>query len=348
MTLNFGIIGGGGISDTHARAVTELDGATVAAFCGNNQDKVATLGSKYNAPAFTELSEFFKHKPMDAVIIGSPSGLHAHEGVAAAQHGLHVLVEKPIDVTLAKTDTLISQCARANVKLAVCYQDRFAPDSVKLKELIDSGGLGKLILVSARVKWYRPPEYYGNSRWRGRLDLDGGGALMNQGIHTVDLLLWLLGDVERVYAKAVTALHDIESEDTVVATLEFANGMVGTLEATTSAYPGYDRRFELTGTEGTIVFEHDRIVRADLKQPKDDLVTATAGDLNLSASSPIVSDVSGHKRIITDFMKAIAEDGTPKCDGLEGRRSVQLVNAIYESSRTGQPVSLYKASASQR
>jgi UDP-N-acetyl-2-amino-2-deoxyglucuronate dehydrogenase len=340
MTLNFGIIGGGGISDTHARAVTELEDAQVVAFYGDNPGKVANLGAKYDAPAFTDLSQFLNHRPMDAVIIGSPSGLHAAEGIAAAQQGLHVLVEKPIDVTVEKADALIAECAHANVKLAVCFQDRFAPDSVKLKKLIDDGGLGKLILVSARVKWYRPPEYYGNSRWRGRLDLDGGGALMNQGIHTVDLLLWLLGGVRRVYAKAVTALHKIESEDTVVATLEFANGIVGTLEAATSAYPGYDRRFELTGSEGTVVFEHDRIARADLKKPVDDLVTAGQGDLNLSASSPIVSDVSGHKRIITDFMRAISGNTTPRCDGLEGRRSVALVNAIYESSRTGLPVDL--------
>lgn len=336
--LNFGIIGGGGISDTHARAVTEIEGANVVAFCGDNKDKVAGLGEKYGVASYSNLSEFLQHRPMDAVIVGSPSALHAQEGIAAARQGLHVLVEKPIDVTLPKVDELIAECERAKVKLAVCFQDRFAPDSVKLKELIDSGGVGKLILVSARVKWYRPPEYYSSSRWRGRFDLDGGGALMNQGIHTVDLLLWLLGDVRRVYAKAITGLHEIETEDTVVATLEFANGMIGTLEATTAAYPGYQRRFELTGSEGTIVFEHDRIIAADLKHPLEGIVTVGPRDENQSASSPIVSDVSGHKRIITDFMRAITEDSTPQCDGPEGRRSVTLVNAIYESSRTGQPI----------
>lgn len=340
MTLSFGIIGGGGISETHACAVTETEGASVTAFCGSNQQKVARLGEKFQAPAFTNLTEFLQHRPMDAVIIGSPSGLHAQEGIAAARQGLHVLVEKPIDVTVAKVDLLIAECERAGVKLAVCYQDRFAKDSEKLKQLIDNGALGKLILLSARVKWYRPPEYYSGSRWRGRLDLDGGGALMNQGIHTVDLLLWLLGDVKRVYARAVTSLHEIEAEDTVVATLEFANGVVGTLEATTAAFPGYQRRFELTGSEGTIVFEHDRIVAADLKHPLDGLVLDGPGDTNSSASSPIVSDVSGHKRILADFMRSIRENSVPRCDGLEGRRSVTLVNAIYESSRTANPVDL--------
>jgi len=188
------------------------------------------------------------------------------------------------------------------------------------------------------VKWYRPAEYYGNSRWRGRLALDGGGALMNQGIHTIDLLLWLLGDVRRVYAKSLTALHDIESEDTLVATLEFVNGAIGTLEAATSVYPGYDRRVEITGSEGTVIFEHDRVVAADLKNSLSGGFQTAPADTNRSASSPIVSDVSGHKRIIEDFINAIQTNGTPKCDGYEGKRSVVLVEAIYESARSNQPV----------
>jgi len=336
--FNFGIIGGGGISDTHARAASEIDGVGVSAFFGGNKEKVERLANKYGGMPYDNLDAFLSHKPMDAVIIGSPSGLHSQEGIECARRGLHVLVEKPIDVTVEKADALISECARHQVKLAVCFQDRFAADSIRLKDLITSGALGKLILVSGRVKWYRPPEYYSGSRWRGRLSLDGGGALMNQGVHTVDLLLWLLGDVSRVYAKAVTALHDIESEDTLVATLEFANGAVGTLEAATSVYPGYDRRIEITGAEGTVIFEHDRIIAADLKTPIPGFLQTAAQDTNRSSSSPIVSDVSGHKRIIQDFINAIQTNGSPRCDGREGRRSVVLVQAIYESSRSGIPI----------
>jgi len=335
--INFGIIGGGGISETHARAVAETEGATVSAFLGANHEKVAQLGARHNAATFTDIGSFLNHKPLDAVMIGSPSGLHAQQGIECARRGLHVLVEKPIDITVEQADALIGECDQRNLKLAVCFQDRFASDSVRLKELIDNGGLGKLILVSGRVKWYRPPEYYAGSRWRGRLDLDGGGALMNQGVHTIDLLLWLLGDVERVYAKSLTALHDIESEDTLVATLEFANGAVGTLEAATSVYPGYDRRIEITGSEGTIIFEHDRIVAADLKTPLPGGLQSSQ-DANRSSSSAIVADVSGHKRIIQDFLKAIATNEMPRCDGREGRRSVNLVQSIYESSRRGEAV----------
>jgi predicted dehydrogenase len=336
--FHFGIIGGGGISDTHARAANEIDGVQVSAFAGANTEKVQALANKHGGAAYADLNSFLSHQPMDAVIIGSPSGLHAQEGIECARRGLHVLVEKPIDVTVEKSDALIAECEKNNVKLAVCYQDRFAADSNRLKELIGNGDLGKLILISGRVKWYRPPEYYSSSRWRGKLALDGGGALINQAIHTVDLLLWLLGDVKRVYAKSLTALHDIESEDTVVATLEFANGAIGTLEAATSVYPGYDRRIEITGSEGTIIFEHDRIIAADLKKPIAGGLDTTAKDTNRSSSSPIVSDVSGHKRIIEDFVNAVQTNDTPRCDGHEGRRSVVLVEAIYESARTNKPI----------
>jgi UDP-N-acetyl-2-amino-2-deoxyglucuronate dehydrogenase len=341
--INIGFIGGGGISDTHARAASEVEGVAVSAFLGSNPDKVTKLVDKYGGTAYTSLESFLDHKALDAVMIGSPSGLHAQQGVACARRGLHVLVEKPIDIGVEQANALIEECDRMNVKLAVCFQDRFAADTVRLKELIDRGGLGKLILISGRVKWYRPPEYYNSSRWRGRLDLDGGGALMNQGVHTVDLLLWLLGDVERVYAKSVTALHTIESEDTLVATLEFANGAIGTLEAATSVYPGYDRRIEITGSEGTIIFEHDRIIAADLKTPLPGGLQDRK-DVNRSSSSPVVSDVSGHKRILEDFLNAVAKNSKPRCDGREGRRSVNLVQAIYESARRGQVVEVPKMS----
>ena len=335
---HIGIIGGGNISDTHARAAHEIDGVEIAAIYGSNREKSARLAETYGAKAYDDLGAFLAHKPMQMVLIGSPSGLHAEQGIAAARCGLHVLVEKPIDITTERADALITECARANVKLGVFFQDRVAPGIRKLKELVGGGALGEPILVSGQVKWYRPPEYYSGSRWRGTLALDGGGALMNQGVHTVDLLLWLMGDVRRVYAKAKTALHQIEAEDTVVATLEFRNGAIGTLEAATSAYPGYNRRVELTGSEGTIILEQDRIIAADLRTPLTGLVTPVEENSNPAMTSPVVSDVSGHKRILEGFLQAIETDTTPLCDGREGRRSVELVQAIYESSRTGQPV----------
>ncbi len=338
--IQIGIIGGGNISETHARAAREIDGVEISAICGRNREKVARLCELYGGAAFEDLPSFLAYKPMDLVMIGSPSGLHAEQGMAAARRGLHVLVEKPLDITTDSADGLIRECEQASVKLGVCFQDRVAPDICRLKELVDAGRLGKPILVSGRVKWCRTPEYYSGPRWRGTWALDGGGALMNQGVHTVDLLLWLMGDVEVVSAKAITALHDIEVEDTIVATLEFANDAIGTLEAGTSVYPGYPRRIELTGSEGTIILEHDRILRIDLRTPVPDADVSAVENSNASATSPVVSDVSGHIRILEDFLRAIETNGTPRCDGREGRRSVELVQAIYESARTGQPVTL--------
>ncbi|HZE70430.1 MAG TPA: Gfo/Idh/MocA family oxidoreductase [Pyrinomonadaceae bacterium] len=338
--IQVGILGGGNISETHARAVQQTEVAQITAVYGQNHEKAARLSKLYGGRVYESLQSFLDHRPMDMVAIGSPSGLHAEQGIAAARHGLHVLVEKPLDVDLDAGDALIVECERAGVKLGVFFQDRVAPGICKLKELIDAGRLGKLILVSARVKWYRPPEYYSGSRWRGTWAFDGGGALINQGVHTLDLLLWLLGDVERVYAKSITALHQIETEDTLVATLEFSSGVIGTLEAATSVYPGYARRLELSGSEGTLVLEHDRIIAADLRQPLEEKGPGAKADSNPSATSPVVSDVRGHQRILEDFFLAIEKGGRPICDGHEGRRSLELVQAIYQSSRTGLSVTL--------
>jgi UDP-N-acetyl-2-amino-2-deoxyglucuronate dehydrogenase len=338
--IHLGIIGGGGISETHARAASEIEGVEIAAFSGRNQSKVELLAERFGARPFVDFDAFLKHDPLDAIVIGSPSGLHAEQGIAAAQRGLHVLVEKPIDVTTRKADALIDACEKAGVKLGVIYQDRVAPDLVRLKSLIDDETLGRILLVSGSVRWYRPPEYYGDSDWRGDPALAGGGALMSQGTHTVDLILWLLGGVERVQARSITALHQVDVEDTVVSTIEFRSGAIGTLEAATSAYPGYPRRLEISGSEGTIVIENDRIVRADLRGKSIDVAEPVESSRNLSASSPAISDVRGHRRILEDFVQAIKTGGPLLCDGREGRRSVELVQAIYESARAGRAVSV--------
>jgi UDP-N-acetyl-2-amino-2-deoxyglucuronate dehydrogenase len=334
MTVHVGLLGGGNISGTHARAATAIPDVKIGAVYGANHEKVARLSEEFGGHAYHDLHAFLAHRPMQMVIIGSPSGLHAEQGIAAARHGLHVLVEKPIDITTQHADVLIAECEKAKVKLGVIFQDRFKPDIRRLKHLIDDGALGQLLLADARVKWYRPPEYYSSSRWRGSWALDGGGALMNQGVHTVDLLLWLLGEVVSLRARTATLLHRIETEDTALALLEFANGAVGVLEATTAAYPGYPRRVELNGTEGTIVLEHDRIVGADLKGRRQEIVSSGAGDQNQSASSPTVTDFRGHQSAIEDFIHAIHEDRTPACDGRQGRRSVALIESIYRAACT--------------
>jgi UDP-N-acetyl-2-amino-2-deoxyglucuronate dehydrogenase len=340
MTFHIGILGGGNISQTHARAARGIDGAEITAVCGSDMEKVRRLADSFGGSAHEDFESFLNHKPMEVVLIGSPSGLHAGQGIRAARRGLHMLIEKPVAIATGQADELIAECEKAGVKLGVFFQDRVAPDILKLKELIDAGRLGKLFLASAHVKWYRPEGYYKDSRWRGTWALDGGGALMNQGIHTVDLLLWLMGDVTSVWSKAITALHDIEVEDTAVAALEFSSGAIGTLEAATSAYPGQPRRLEVTGSEGTIILEGDRIASANLRTPLPDLVGEKAKADDERSASPTISDARGHRKMIEDLLLAIESDGTPLCDGHQARRSVELVQAIYQSSRTGQPVKL--------
>jgi predicted dehydrogenase len=330
--LHAGFTGGGNITETHIRAAAAA-GLNISAIYGTNSAKVAALAQKYGGEAYTDFDRFLIHKPMDVAMLGSPSALHSHEGIAAARCGLHVLTEKPIDVTVERADALIKAARGAGVKLGVFFQDRLKPDILRMKDWVNSGKLGRPILVEAAVKWYRPPEYYSGSRWRGTLALDGGGALMNQGIHTVDLLIYLLGDITRVQSVTRTALHLIESEDTCVATLEFANGAVGVLHATTAAYPGYPRCLEITGTEGTLRIEQDRITRLDLRNLSTLADQIEPADQNASASSPIVSDIRGHQRIIEDFVQAIETGRDPVCDGEEGRRSIAVIEAIYQAAQ---------------
>jgi UDP-N-acetyl-2-amino-2-deoxyglucuronate dehydrogenase len=333
MTTYIGLIGSGNITQTHARAAQAIPNVKIAAIYGTNPQTVATLAAEHQAKAYLDFPAFLAHKPMDLVILGTPSGLHAQQGIAAAKHGLHVLTEKPLDITTKNADALIAAADKANVKLAVIFQDRLKPNIQRLKHWLDRGLLGKILLVDARVKWYRPPDYYSKSKWRGTFALDGGGALINQAIHTVDLVLYLVGNVARLQARTGTVLHKIEAEDTAVATLEFANGAVGTLLATTAAYPGYPRRIEISGTEGTVILEQDRIIAADFRNPPNDLASISSGDSNQSASSAAVTDFSGHKAILEDFLRAVANNTQPVCDGREGRRSLALVEKIYAAAR---------------
>jgi UDP-N-acetyl-2-amino-2-deoxyglucuronate dehydrogenase len=311
--VRIGILGAGGISDTHARAAMAIDGVEVVAVYGTNRDKAAALARATGAAVHDSLDAFLAH-PMDIVAIGSPSGVHADQAIAAVRRGLHVLVEKPLDVTTARIDDVIGEADRAGVKVGVFFQDRLTPELVEMKAALDEGRLGAPVLASGRVKWYRPPEYYRDSKWRGTRSLDGGGVLMNQAIHTLDTMLWMCGPVARVSGRIATRLHQIDVEDTAAALLEFENGGFGVFEASTAAFPGFPRRIEVTGTKGSLVHEQE-------------------------ARPAQVADASGHQRVIEDFLAAIRTNGTPACDAREGRRSVALIEAIYESARNnGGPV----------
>jgi UDP-N-acetyl-2-amino-2-deoxyglucuronate dehydrogenase len=332
MTIHVGLIGGGNITETHARAATAIPDLKIAAMFGSNSEKVLRLSQQYGGTPYSDFERFLDHRPMHLVALGSPSGLHAAHGVAAASRGLHVLTEKPLEISTASADHLISAAQQHKVKLGVIFQDRLKPEIRRLKEWIERGVLGRPLLVDARVKWYRAPEYYSQSKWRGTLALDGGAALINQAIHTVDLLLWLMGDVKRVQSCTSTLFHAIEGEDLATAILQFESGAIGTLQASTAIYPGYARRLEITGSEGTVILEHDRIIAADLRSAPDDVRPGTPSADSENVSSPLLSDFSGHQAIFEDFVRAINQDGTPACDGQEGRRSLALVEGIYEAA----------------
>ncbi len=331
--MRVGFTGGGNISDTHVRAVQGVPGLQPVGVCGPNAAKVVALGQRYGLATAPTLAALLDQTDLDLVCIGSPSGVHADEIALAASRGVHVLCEKPLDVTVERVGTALEAVERSGISLGVFFQDRCTPAFREVRAAIEAGRLGRILLVDARVKWYRAPEYYATAAWRGTRALDGGGALMNQGIHTVDLLLWLVGDVSQVYARAVTALHDIEVEDTVVAALTFASGAVGTFEATTAAYPGYPRRVEITGTEGTVVIEHDRVVSWDLRSGQAAGTALTSA--TRSASTAVVADATPHQRVVEDFVEALRAGRRPACDGREARRSVALAEALYASARTG-------------
>jgi UDP-N-acetyl-2-amino-2-deoxyglucuronate dehydrogenase len=331
--ITIGILGGGSISDTHARAAHAIPGVEIGAVCGTNPEKVRSLAQTYGAAQYDDVERFLEHRPLDIVAIGSPSGLHAEQTIAAIRHGLHVLVEKPLDVTTAKVDAVIEEADRHSVKVGVFCQDRLKPDVLALRSMIESGRMGTPVMAAGRVRWFRPPEYYAASRWRGTWALDGGGALINQAIHTVDLLQWLYGPVAQVCARTATRVQPIEVEDTAAAVLQFTSGALGTIEAATSIYPGYARRIEITGSEGTVILEGDRLVRVDLRNSG---MQASDGPLvSEAAPSAAVHDTHAHQRLFEDFIDAIQTDRAPICDAREGRHSVAIVEAIYRSARTG-------------
>ena len=335
--MNVGLVGAGNISDTHARAALAA-GLRLAGIFGANHPRAVELAQRYGTVAFDTLDALVLQPSLDIVVIGSPSGCHADQARTAALAGCHVLVEKPLDISTAHIDKLLHKVERTGVTLGVCFQDRLKPDVVEMKRRIEHGDIGTPLVATAEVKWFRPPEYYANSRWRGTWALDGGGALMNQGIHTVDLLLYLLGPVTRVSGVTATRVHAIEAEDTATALLEFASGAHATIDVTTAAFPGRPRRLHVAGSAGALVLEGDH-----LRDQESDATSASApaaGGRIENAASPVVSDATAHQRIIEDFVDAVRRRRPPICDGAEGRRSVEVVEAVYRSAREKRSIDL--------
>lgn len=341
----FGIVGCGMIATFHARAIKDAGGELVA--CFDHVPQAAERISKdFGCTAYTSLSDFLAAPGLQIVTIGTPSGAHDVPAIAAAQAGKHIIVEKPLEVTLAKCDAVIKAADDAGVVLSTIFPSRFHYPSILMKKAINEGRFGKLTLGDAIVKWYRTQQYYDSGAWRGTWALDGGGALMNQAIHSVDLLSWLMGPVVEVSAMTGLIAHErIEVEDVALASLRFANGALGLLEATTAAYPGYLKRIEISGNLGSAVMEEEDIIKWDFATPLDsdeEIRQAMAGRLSGGggAGDPAAIGHHGHTRQFADVMEAIDQGRKPAIDGYEGRKSVEIICAVYESARLGKTVKI--------
>ena len=348
--FGFGIIGCGMIASFHAKAIADIRGARLVACFDAVPAAADRLAAAQGCRAYHKLDEMLADPEVDIVTIGTPSGAHLEPALAAARAGKHVIVEKPLEITLKRCDQIIRECEKNKVKLSAIFPSRFHRSSVDMKRAIDEGRFGRLTLGESYVKWFRTQAYYDSGAWRGTWELDGGGALMNQAIHSVDILTWLMGPVVEITAHTGLLAHErIAVEDTAVATVKFASGALGVIEASTAAFPGYLKRIEVHGSEGSAAMEEEDIVAWDFaKKGRGDAAIqkkmaeriSTAG----GASDPSAIGHHGHTEQFRDVLEAIRENRNPAIDGHEGRRSVEIILGVYKAAETGKVVKLPLAS----
>jgi predicted dehydrogenase len=347
--FGFAIIGCGMIARFHVRALAEIPGAKVAALVSRTPANAAKLIEETKVPAcpvFATVEEAVKAPGVDAVIITTPSGAHLEPALTAAAAGKHVVVEKPLEITGPRCQQIIDACDRAKVQLCTIFPSRFADSNVTLKAAVDAGKFGRLTLGEASNKWWRSQAYYDEGGWKGTLALDGGGAVMNQAIHNVDLLLWMMGPAASVCGLTATLAHErIEVEDTAVAAIRFRNGALGVITATTSVHPGYPKQIAIHGDRGSAVIEQEDVLKWDFEPatPDDDRVKkrfAAKVGASGGAADPKAISHEGHRRQLANFVDAVRAGRLPRVDGREGKKAVDLICAIYESSRTGRRVEL--------
>lgn len=337
--LHIGIVGGGNIAPLHALAIQALPEAQLMAVATQNAERGKAFAEKYGGVWYADYAELLQQPDVDAVAICTPHDLHAPMTIAAAQAGKHVLCEKPMARTTAECDAMIDACDRAGVTLGVVFQSRFEPLSLQFRRLIDEGTLGRILWSSANTIWYRSDDYYRSGSWRGTWAHEGGGVLINQAIHAIDLMLWLTGIPDRVTAQTRTLSHAIEVEDGAIATLEYADNRLGLIQATTAAYPGYAERLEVYGTRGSAIYHKgEGRLEWHLNDPREDHVLEA--NISSGAANPMDITAAGHAAVFQDFAEAIHQGRRPAIDGAEGRRSVEVVEAIYQAARSRQTVTL--------
>jgi len=343
----FGIIGGGIIGVIHAEAVKMLPNAKLVAICDHVPEVAKQLSCRCGCESVCDLEALLSRDDIDVVTVATPSGTHADIAIAAARHGKHCIAEKPLDITLAKIDAATEAHDKAGTKLGGIFNGRFMTTAQLLKKAVDQGRFGRLTFGLAYGPWWREQDYYDKGGWKGTWALDGGGAFMNQGIHTVDLLQWLMGPVKRVQGTAATLAHKrIEVEDTAAATIEFANGALGVMACTTSMWPGHFRIVEIAGDEGTAAmadqsffFWQFRNETPEDKAIRDKYLEFPA--VSIGAANPSAGvTADGHRDNFASFLAALDEGRSPDIDGPEARKAVRIILAIYESAQKGKPVDL--------
>lgn len=339
--LKFALVGCGRIAKRHSELLgnQQIPGARLVAVCDLKEERGRRIGEQFAVPHFTDMHEMMRRSDIDVVTVLTESGRHAEHVVALASYGKHIVVEKPMALTLESADAIIAACDAAGVQLFVVKQNRFNVPVVKTREALESGRFGRLVMGTVRVRWCRPQQYYDQDAWRGTWALDGG-VLANQASHHIDLLEWMMGDVVRVFAMGRTALVDIETEDTAIVTLQFANGALGIIEATTATRPkDLEGSLSILGEGGSVVIEGfavNELKTWSFVEPRQ----GDADALNTFSVNPPNVYGFGHQAYYEHVVDCIETGRRQLIGGPEGRRSLELITAIYESIATGEPVTL--------
>ena len=337
----YGLVGLGMGGQTHARELSRLRGARLSAVYGRDEDKTRTFARKFGIPkTYSRYESLLEDPEIDVVNVATPNGLHRDFATKAADAGKHVLVEKPLEISLARALEIVEACERNRVILGVIFQMRFGQSATRLKRAIDEGRLGRLLVADAIDKEYRPPEYYARDYWRGTRELEGGGCLTTQSIHVIDLLQWLAGPVESVYAKKRTALHDIETEDYALSIVTFIGGALGVIESSTATWPSMKSRVEIHGTEGSAIINGEWDQTFFWNVGDDEKVDAPEGFAFTDIDDPRGMPEERHGLLFADINAAIREGRPPLMTGREALKSVAITEAIYTSAESGREVSV--------
>ena len=342
--IGFGLVGVGVIAEFYARAIAEINGAKLIGVATRNSENAQRFTERHGVPFHTtDVEQLVSRHDVHIVCITTPSGAHLDPALLAIRAGKHVVVEKPVEITVERVRMIVSAAFSRGVIVAPIFQARFGSGAQTVKSAVTAGRFGRLVLASVYVKWSRSAEYYNG--WKGTLELDGGGALMNQSIHGIDLLQWIVGMPSEVFAWSGRRVHTgIEAEDTAVAVIRFADGTMGAIEGTTAAWPGWSRRLEICGELGSVVLEDDAIVRWDFRQSVDgdDKIRSTQTDATMKsgASSPTAMSHAGHLKQLQDVVDAVRQKRLPAIDANEAVKAVAIIRAIYDSAASGKPTQI--------